>query len=240
MCVLLCLHAFSKKEYKGEKKKKRTQLKSSLPTKCTTGEEATTSPKWQRSICYAWLCMSNCKTKKSYLPYIASPIVKPFTCEQQPNNSSIHPNVEREHILIVSTAGSKCCYCSLSLSLSPPLSLSLRVPVKVWLRTEATAVCSQACSVAAVGGGFVLAWNLFVFPRWKLGRAHYFHSLVQDQSTVAQRAGTTGPSVPWQVACELVSWQVPTLCLHNSIISPLWLRWVKGVCVFRSNLPPAL
>ena len=128
---------------------------------------------------------------------------------------------------------------SLSLSLSP-LSLSLRVPVKVWLRTEATAVCSQACSVAAVGGGFVLAWNLFVFPRWKLGRAHYFHSLVQDQSTVAQRAGTTGPSVPWQVACELVSWQVPTLCLHNSIISPLWLRWVKGVytpaCIQTCNL----
>ena len=32
---------------------------------------------------------------------------------------------------------------------------------------------------------------------------------------------------------------VPTLCL-DSIVSPLRLRWVKGVCVIRCNLPPAL
>ena len=36
------------------------------------------------------------------------------------------------------------------------------------------------------------------------------------------------------------SWQVPTLCLDIIIVSPLRLRWVKGVCVFRCNLPPAL
>ena len=30
------------------------------------------------------------------------------------------------------------------------------------------------------------------------------------------------------------------LFLDNSTVSPLWLRWVKGVCVFRYNLPPAL
>ena len=47
-------------------------------------------------------------------------------------------------------------------------------------------------------------------------------------------------SVHWQVASELVSRSVPTLCLDSDIISPLWLRWVKGVCVFRCNLPPAL
>ena len=48
------------------------------------------------------------------------------------------------------------------------------------------------------------------------------------------------PSVPWQVACEPISWYVPTLCLHSSIVSPLWLCWVKSVCMFRCNLAPAL
>ena len=49
-------------------------------------------------------------------------------------------------------------------------------------------------------------------------------------------------SVPWRVACELISWQVSTLCLHSSIVSPFQLRWVKGVCMCRCNLPvpPAL
>ena len=48
------------------------------------------------------------------------------------------------------------------------------------------------------------------------------------------------PNVPWQVACELVSGQIPTLWLDSDKVSPLQLRWVKGVCVFRCNLPPAL
>ena len=38
----------------------------------------------------------------------------------------------------------------------------------------------------------------------------------------------------------LISWSVPTLCLHSGIVSPHWLCWVKGVCVFRCNLPSAL
>ena len=33
---------------------------------------------------------------------------------------------------------------------------------------------------------------------------------------------------------------VPILCLDSFIVSPLRLRWVKGLCVFRCNLPPAL
>ena len=32
----------------------------------------------------------------------------------------------------------------------------------------------------------------------------------------------------------------PTLCLDSGIVSPLWLHWVNGVCVFKCNLPPAL
>ena len=48
------------------------------------------------------------------------------------------------------------------------------------------------------------------------------------------------PNVPWQVACELVSGEVLTLCLDSGIVSPVRLRWVKDVCVLWCNLPPAL
>ena len=47
-------------------------------------------------------------------------------------------------------------------------------------------------------------------------------------------------SVPWQVVCELISGQVPTLYLDSGIVSPLWLPWGMGVWVFRCNLPSAL
>ena len=33
---------------------------------------------------------------------------------------------------------------------------------------------------------------------------------------------------------------VPTLCLDSGIVSPLQLLWVKGVYMYRCNLPPAL
>ena len=40
------------------------------------------------------------------------------------------------------------------------------------------------------------------------------------------------PDDPWQVACELISRQVPTLSLDSSIASPLWPCWVKSdVCL---------
>ena len=51
----------------------------------------------------------------------------------------------------------------------------------------------------------------FFFLRWRLGRAHYFHSVDQDKSTVAQQAETIvklrrlWPNVPLQDACELIS-----------------------------------
>ena len=54
-------------------------------------------------------------------------------------------------------------------------------------------------------------------------------------------------SVSWQNNCSLLGWlwarfhdrPVPTLCLE-SIVSPLWLCRVKGVCMCSCNLPPAL
>ena len=51
--------------------------------------------------------------------------------------------------------------------------------------------------------------------------------------------GDCGLSVPWRVECELIS-HVPTLCLHSSIVSSLPLCWVKGVYVFRCNMPSVL
>ena len=48
------------------------------------------------------------------------------------------------------------------------------------------------------------------------------------------------PNVFCQVASEFVSGSVPTLCLDSGIVTPLRLCWVKDVCLFRCNLPPAL
>ena len=41
-----------------------------------------------------------------------------------------------------------------------------------------------------------LFFCLFVFLKWRLACAHYFHSLGQDQSTVAQRAEMTDRVLP--------------------------------------------
>ena len=40
--------------------------------------------------------------------------------------------------------------------------------------------------------------------------------------------------------CVSISLYVLTLCLDSSIVSPLRLHWVKGVCIYRCNLPSAL
>ena len=48
---------------------------------------------------------------------------------------------------------------------------------------------------------------------------------------------------PESVHCGSASWDtipIPTLYLHRGMVSPLRLRWVKGVYVFRCNQPPAL
>ena len=70
--------------------------------------------------------------------------------------------------------------------------------------------------------------------------------LTHTDSTLYARSGAQWlselrrlwPSVPWLVACELISWLVPSLCLDRGIVSPLRLRWINGVH-FRRNLPHA-
>ena len=48
-----------------------------------------------------------------------------------------------------------------------------------------------------------------------------------------------GRAFPDELRVSSFPWSVSTLCL-DSMVSPLWLRCVNGVCVFRCNLPPAL
>ena len=57
---------------------------------------------------------------------------------------------------------------------------------------------------------------------------------------MAQRAETTvtGCSLTNYVWARFLTG--PTRCLDSGIVSPLRLHCVKGVCVFRCNLPPAL
>ena len=61
--------------------------------------------------------------------------------------------------------------------------------------------------------------------KWRSARANQFHTLGPRISphwlNELRRLWT---SVPWRVACELVSVQVLTLCL-DSMASPLRLRW---------------
>ena len=80
-----------------------------------------------------------------------------------------------------------------------------------------------------------------LLKNWRLARAHEIHSLCQDQTTMAQR-------VAMNVAkCYLTScvwthlWiRSHTLCPDSGTVRPLRLCWVKGVCAFGCNLPPAL
>ena len=48
-----------------------------------------------------------------------------------------------------------------------------------------------------------------------------------------------GRSLSDESCVSLFPWLVPTLCL-DSIVSPLRLRWVKGVLLYNDDLPPAL
>ena len=49
-----------------------------------------------------------------------------------------------------------------------------------------------------------------------------------------------GPMFPDKLRVNSFPDSFPTLCLDSGIVSPLRLRWVKVVCVFSWNFPPAL
>ena len=72
-----------------------------------------------------------------------------------------------------------------------------------------------------------------VFSKWRLAGEDPFHSLPQDQSTVAQQVEMTAD----EHSLTSCMWWVLPLC-PDSTVSPLWLCKVEGVCVFSYNLPP--
>ena len=78
----------------------------------------------------------------------------------------------------------------------------------------------------------------FSFLKLRWGLTDCFHSLGQDQSTVAQSVELTVAKCSLMSMCELISWYVPHYAW--GMVSPLWLHWVEDVCVFRCNLPPKL
>ena len=63
---------------------------------------------------------------------------------------------------------------------------------------------------------------------WRSARAHYFHFLGQNQSTVAQRAKTTVAECFWRVAWGLVS--LIGSCM-DCIVNPLRPRWVDRTAI---------
>ena len=80
----------------------------------------------------------------------------------------------------------------------------------------------------------------FFFLKWRLVCVHQFHSLCQDQSTVAQQAKTTVAKC-FLSSCMWARFRKGSHTMPGQQHSQLTLTcWVKGVCMFRCNLPPAL
>ena len=102
------------------------------------------------------------------------------------------------------------------------------------------------------GGGFFLVCKdlgerftfsacafYFIF-KWRVAHAHLFHS--RPGSVYSGSASWDGCDRVFPDECRMSSFpdKIPTLCLDSGIVSPLRLHWVKGVCMFRYNLPPAV
>ena len=82
---------------------------------------------------------------------------------------------------------------------------------------------------------------LCFFFKWRPAHTHRF-LLLKPGSIHSSSEGQDycGQVFPNELHGSLFPWFVPMLCLV-SIVSPLWLDcWVKGVCMFRCNLPPIL
>ena len=87
-----------------------------------------------------------------------------------------------------------------------------------------------------------LPFFFFSFFKVEVSSGAAISLLHRDQSTLAQQAETTVDehsltSCMWARFPDRFPGPVPTVCL-NSMVSPLRLRWVKSVCVFRCNSPP--
>ena len=91
--------------------------------------------------------------------------------------------------------------------------------------------CSTSHSPPALFFFYVEISSRTLIPLFRPGSVH---------SGSARCLRLLWPNGPWRVACQLVSPQIPTLCLDSDIVNPLRFCWVKGICVFRCNLPAVL
>ena len=104
------------------------------------------------------------------------------------------------------------------------------------------------------GGGFFLAcedfWRMFhcslpacaffFFLRWRLVHVHRFHTMTGSVHSSSVSWNDCGWMFLDKLCVSLSPDRSPTLCLDSSIVSPIQLHRVKGICMFKCNLPPAL
>ena len=95
-----------------------------------------------------------------------------------------------------------------------PTTVVLVLVGAFFARAEILGECSTVQSLPSL--------SLF-FLKWRLARAHLFHSLGQDQSIVAQRAEMTVTDFPDKLRVSSFP-DIPTLFLNSGIVSPPRLR----------------
>ena len=105
--------------------------------------------------------------------------------------------------------------------------------------------CPQWWLFPPIGGfwendGPLIPHLLFFFFWSGHQRAHTNFTLGGDQSTVAQQWDECGWMFPDKLHVSLFPNRFSHYAWTVDRVSPLWLHWVKGVCVFGCNLPPAL
>ena len=78
--------------------------------------------------------------------------------------------------------------------------------------------------------GFEGRFNYFITrPALPPPPPFFFSSGDGSRTSITHKLRRLWPNISWRVACELVS--------LDSIVSLLRIRWVKGACVFRYDLP---
>ena len=100
-----------------------------------------------------------------------------------------------------------------------------------------THMCVHGFLQACEDYGALLLLLFFFFGKWRSACMRLLQPFrTRISSYWLSKLRQLWTNIPWRVACELLSLM---LCL-NSIVSPMGLYWVKGVCMFCCNLPSAL
>ena len=118
----------------------------------------------------------------------------------------------------------------------PPQScLGIWVPYSIGKLVKlVVAFCSQA---EILGEGLMNHFPPALFLKWRSAHAQQFHFL--DPGWLSKLRWSRKKVFPDKLCVSLFPWWVPILCL-DSTVSPFRLGWMKGMCMFTSNLPSAL